>query len=91
MYEDETSNYTAEELHRDHAFFVQSSIPALGVHRVPLQSKITDLEAEVEQLREQLCKAKSVNDMMWDTIVQRAAGQSDDPAEVERKRKRGRS
>jgi pre-rRNA-processing protein IPI3 len=95
MYEDETSSYTAEELHRDHALFVQPSTPASapGVHHTSLQTKITDLEAEIEQLQEQLGKAKSVNDVMWDTIVQRAAGlnKTEDPGEVERKRKRGRS
>lgn len=36
-----------------------------------LQSKITELEAEVMQLREQLGKAKSVNDVMWETVVQK--------------------
>jgi pre-rRNA-processing protein IPI3 len=96
MYEDETSSYTAEELQRDHSFFAQpctpSSVP--GVHHISLQSKITDLEAEVERLHEQLGKAKSVNDVMWDTIVQRAVDQgriTQDSGDEERKRKRGRS
>jgi pre-rRNA-processing protein IPI3 len=58
-----------------------------------MQTKITDLEAEIERLQEQLGKAKSVNDVMWDTMVQQAVEQSntaEDP-EGERKRKRGKS
>lgn len=47
-------------------------------------------------MREQLGKAKSVNDVMWDTVVQRAIGQSKDKdvvdgAEEERRPKRGRT
>lgn len=96
MYEDEVSNYPAEELRRDHAFFIQpsTSSSAPGVDHTSLQSKIVGLEAEVERLQEQLGKAKSVNDIMWDTIVQQAVGQSkitEDPGDAERKRKRGRS
>jgi pre-rRNA-processing protein IPI3 len=96
MYEDEISSYTAEELQRDHAFFVQpftsSSVPEL--HHAAVKPKITDLEAEIERLQKQLGKAKSVNDIMWDTVVQRAVGQSkitEDPGEGEPKRKRGRT
>jgi pre-rRNA-processing protein IPI3 len=36
-----------------------------------LQSKVAQLEAEVMLLKDQLGKAKGVNDMMWETIVQR--------------------
>lgn len=94
MCEDETS-YTADEFHRDHAYFVQpsalTSVP--GVHHTSMQTKITDLEAKIERLQQQLGKAKSVNDVMWDTIVQQAVEQSnttEDPGEGERKRKRGK-
>jgi pre-rRNA-processing protein IPI3 len=67
---------------------------------VSLQSRVTSLEAEVSQLREQLGKAKGVNDVMWETVVQKviasgkekkaviAAGDDDD--EAERTKKRGR-
>ncbi len=30
-----------------------------------------ELEAEVQRLREQLGKAKGINDAMWDTVVRR--------------------
>ena len=67
-----------------------------------LQSRVTFLEAEVSELREQLGKAKGVNDVMWETVVQKmiplatgkekkgAAPAGDDEAELERRRKRGR-
>lgn len=71
-----------------------------GQNSAALQSKVADLEAEVERLREQLTKAKSVNDVMWDTVVQKVIvgkdkGKSEASTELaggddERRRKRGR-
>jgi len=67
-----------------------------------LQSRVTSLEAEVSELREQLKKAKGVNDIMWETVVQKViplatgTGKKDAPlddedeAESNRKKKRGR-
>jgi pre-rRNA-processing protein IPI3 len=103
--EDPVASYTptSSEFLQDHAFFVQSpsaSTTASGTS-TSLQSRVTSLEAEVSQLREQLGKAKGVNDVMWETVVQKviasgkekkvamAAG-GDDEAESERTRKRGR-
>ncbi len=40
-----------------------------------LRTRVADLEAEVQQLRVQLGKAKGINDTMWDTVVQRVVGQ----------------
>ena len=37
----------------------------------PLTSRVAELEAEVEQLREQLGKAKGVNDAIWQIVVQK--------------------
>ncbi|KDQ26996.1 hypothetical protein PLEOSDRAFT_1077773 [Pleurotus ostreatus PC15] len=62
--------YTHEELLRDHAFFVQPTTPS-SVPGVPVQ-KVADLEAEIKLLKEQLGKAKHINDTMWDTVVRRA-------------------
>lgn len=64
-----------------------------------LRAKVTELESEVEKLREQLGKAKGVNDAMWDTVVQRLINQvketegnsSKDSEEPDRRRKRGRA
>lgn len=64
-----------------------------------LQSRVTSLEAEVFELREQLKKAKGINDVMWETVVQKviplATGTEkgaveEDEAESDRRKKRGR-
>jgi pre-rRNA-processing protein IPI3 len=44
-----------------------------------LKTKVSELESEVESLREQLCKAKDINDAMWDNIVKRLVSQVEDP------------
>lgn len=37
----------------------------------PSTSRVAELEAEVEQLKEQLGKAKGVNDAIWQVVVQK--------------------
>ncbi|KAI0629250.1 WD40 repeat-like protein [Trametes polyzona] len=64
-------SYSREELIKDHAFFVQPSAAGPEATGVSLQSRITELESEVSRLREQLGKAKGINDVMWETVVQR--------------------
>ena len=90
--------YSEDEMLCDHAFFLQPAQTSGGQQdAVTLQARVTDLEGEVAALREQLGKAKGVNDMMWDNIVQkvvrnRQTGAPDDgEADEERKRKRGRT
>ncbi|KAF8967688.1 WD40 repeat-like protein [Flammula alnicola] len=77
VYKDEASDYTTDELLRDHAFFIQPFISAKGgeANPIALDSKVAELESELEKLREQLSKAKGVNDAMWDTVVQRLVTQ----------------
>jgi len=100
----EASAYSNEELLRDHAFFVQPFTSTTGPESDPtsLKAKVTELESEVEKLREQLGKAKGVNDAMWDTVVERLINQaketegnsrtrSEDLEEPDRRRKRGRA
>ncbi|KXN86545.1 Pre-rRNA-processing protein IPI3 [Leucoagaricus sp. SymC.cos] len=74
-YQDETTEYSPEEFFRDHASFVQPSdiggASLSGVDSAASKNRIIELEAEIARLREQLGKAKSVNDAMWDTVVQR--------------------
>jgi pre-rRNA-processing protein IPI3 len=90
--------YTAEALLRDHDFFVQPAASA-GQDAVSLQSKVNELETEVARLREQLGKAKGVNDIMWETVVQKVVSHGKEKesdkqstgAEDERRRKRGRT
>ncbi|CDO73260.1 hypothetical protein BN946_scf185008.g22 [Trametes cinnabarina] len=64
-------SYSREELIKDHAFFVQPSAAGPEAVGVSIQSRVNDLESEVTRLREQLDKAKSINDVMWETVVQR--------------------
>lgn len=65
-------NTTSAEFLQDHAFFVQTpTTTTTGGATVSLQSRVTSLEAEVSHLREQLGKAKGVNDVMWETVVQK--------------------
>jgi pre-rRNA-processing protein IPI3 len=67
--------YSAEELGRDYAHFIQpSSSPSSQPSTAALQSKVAELETEVALLREQLGKAKGVNDMMWENVVKRVLG-----------------
>jgi len=76
-----TPEYSTEELLRDHTFFVQPFASTKGADSDPtkLKAKITELESEVETLREQLGKAKGVNDAMWDAVVQRLVSQVKNP------------
>ena len=69
-----------------------------------LQSRVTELESEVARLREQLGKAKGINDVMWETVVQRLVAEGkekkgqdnstpmdEDGADGKRRRKRNRT
>jgi len=92
-----TSDHAEEELLKDYSFFVQSATSESS--GVPLRSRVTELENEVTMLRDQLGKAKGVNDVMWETIVKqlipqsgKAGEYSGDELEAEsiQRRKRGR-
>ncbi|EMD38945.1 hypothetical protein CERSUDRAFT_112651 [Gelatoporia subvermispora B] len=99
-------HYSRAELLQDHAFFVQPEGSDKAATGVSLQSRVAELEGEVAKLREQLGKAKGINDVMWDTVVQRLVAEakdkekgqdkktSDGDVEMEenmRRRKRGRT
>lgn len=60
-----------EELIRDQSMFVQPNGSQSEPTGVSLQTRVVDLETEVTKLREQLVKAKAINDTMWETIVQK--------------------
>jgi pre-rRNA-processing protein IPI3 len=55
-----------------------------------LQSRITSLESEITELREQLGKAKGLNDVMWENVVQKVLGVESKKDVGEAARKRGR-
>lgn len=62
---------------RDHAFFVHPASADGGEPTgVSLQARVSELEDEVSRLREQLGKAKGVNDAMWDSVVQRLVAEA---------------
>ncbi|KAF7971945.1 hypothetical protein HWV62_19401 [Athelia sp. TMB] len=94
----------SSEFLRDHAFFVQAPSTTAAGNAQSLQARVTSLESEVVHLREQLGKAKGVNDVMWETVVQKviplAQGKEKsqstsinrpDDGDSERKKKRGRN
>lgn len=94
-------DYPEAEFQRDYAFFVQPD--AIGTSGAS-SARVAELEAEVENLREQLGKAKGINDVMWETVVQKvmtqekqkagqdatAPGENEDEDDVERPRKKGK-
>ena len=88
---------------RDHAFFVGAN--AEGGQQpagASAQARVAELEGEVAQLREQLGKAKGMNDAMWEAVVKQivdekkggtaANGRGEEDAEEGgRRKKRGRT
>jgi len=62
-------DYSESEFQKDLFSFVQpTEAEPLGA---PLTNRVAELEAEVEQLKEQLGKAKGVNDAIWQVVVQK--------------------
>lgn len=88
--------YEEEEFHRDHAFFVKPLLPTHSSETdvSTLKSRVSELEGEVERLREHLGKAKGVNDAIWDTVVKQLvvaknlSSSEDGDEELARKRSR---
>ena len=44
---------------------------------------VSELEEEIQQLRDQLVKAKGVNDAMWETVVQKLLSQGKQKQQTE--------
>ena len=96
--------YTQDELLKDYATFVRTDGEG-GAQPTgaSLQTRVNELETEVGRLRQQLAKAKGINDTMWETVVQRLVAEGKqkqkeqdsamevDGSEDERRRKRGRT
>ncbi|KAH7890699.1 WD40-repeat-containing domain protein [Phlebopus sp. FC_14] len=66
-------DYPEDEFQRDYAYFTGATESESS--GAPLLSRVAELEAEVLQLREQLGKAKGINDAMWETVVQKVLSQ----------------
>ncbi|KAG2129202.1 WD40-repeat-containing domain protein [Suillus bovinus] len=73
-------DYPEAEFQQDYAFFVRPN--TIGTSEAS-SARVTELEAEVENLREQLGKAKGINDVMWETVVQRIITQEKQKAVME--------
>ncbi|KAG1746716.1 WD40-repeat-containing domain protein [Suillus paluster] len=73
-------DYPEAEFQRDYAFFVQPN--AMGTSEAS-SARVAELEAEIENLREQLGKAKGINDVMWETVVQKVMTQEKQKVVVE--------
>lgn len=73
-------SYSMDELVRDQVTFVQPSSSQSEPSGASLQTRVGELEAEVTKLREQLVKAKTINDTMWETVVHKVivGGQNKD-------------
>ncbi|KAH8832482.1 WD40-repeat-containing domain protein [Flagelloscypha sp. PMI_526] len=73
--EDEQYYAGSEEMLQDYAFFVGSGSPMNGTAtevadtRKVGETRVKELEQEVEYLRKQLGKAKGINDAMWEGVV----------------------
>ncbi|KAI0255931.1 WD40 repeat-like protein [Lactifluus subvellereus] len=68
--------YSREELLRDWEFFTRPRPAADGTDALPAaraDGRVTQLEDEVARLKTQLARAKGVNDVMWETLVQNMA------------------
>lgn len=86
-----SQDYSEDELLKDYAFFVQPT--TTDSSGISLRSRVTELENEVGRLREQLGKAKGVNDVMWETVVHQLVpnGKGEEVEDDStRRRKRGR-
>ncbi|KAF5390715.1 hypothetical protein D9757_002683 [Collybiopsis confluens] len=72
QFEDESTLVSREVLLQDHAFFTSSSSSGPRPDdTVTLRARVAELEAETATLRNQLGQAKGVNDVMWNTVVQK--------------------
>ena len=62
---------STEELLGEHQYFVQGVDGATTSNVTSLHSRVSELEGEVTKLREQLGRAKGLNDAMWEGVVQK--------------------
>lgn len=66
--------YSEEELLEDYAFFVYGRNAQLEGAPPSTNVKVQELEEEITKLKEQLGKAKAINDTMWQSVVHRLMG-----------------
>ncbi|KAI6038083.1 WD40-repeat-containing domain protein [Pisolithus marmoratus] len=66
-------DYPEAEFQNDYTFFVRPM--EQGSSGFSSSARVAELEEEVQQLREQLSRAKGVNDAMWEAVVQKLLSQ----------------
>lgn len=66
-------DYPETEFQTDYAFFVRPAEQESS--GLSSSARVAELEEEVQQLREQLSRAKGVNDAMWEAVVQKLVSQ----------------
>jgi pre-rRNA-processing protein IPI3 len=77
--------YPREELLRDWEYFVQPRPAAASENgATPAETRpdgrMAELEDEVARLKSQLARAKGMNDVMWETLMQSVAAQGKEMA-----------
>ena len=85
--------YSEQELLEDYAFFVHGRNVESEGAPPSTNARVEELEVEVAKLKEQLGKAKAINDTMWQSVVHKLVEngeQSSADEEQQHRRKRGR-
>jgi len=84
--------YSEQELLEDYAFFVHGRNTESEGVPPSTNARVEELEVEVAKLKEQLGKAKAINDTMWQSVVHKLAenGEQSNVDGEQHRRKRGR-
>ena len=85
--------YSEQELLEDYAFFVHGRNGESEGAPASTNARVEELEVEVAKLKEQLGKAKAINDTMWQSVVHKFMENSEESSverEQQHRRKRGR-
>lgn len=85
--------YSEQELLEDYAYFVHGRNADSEGAPASTNTRVEELEVEVAKLKEQLGKAKAINDTMWQSVVHTLmenGEQSSVDGEQQQRRKRGR-
>jgi pre-rRNA-processing protein IPI3 len=82
--------YSEQEVLEDYAFFVHGRNGEPEGAPLSTGTRVQELEMEVAKLKEQLGKAKAINDTMWQSVVHRLTETGEQSSVEEHRRKRGR-
>jgi len=85
--------YSEQELLEDYTFFVHGRSAGSEGAPASTNARVDELEIEVAKLKEQLGKAKAINDTMWQSVVHKLMENGEESSvdgEQQHRRKRGR-